>query len=247
MAEEERVEDDFFQKAEKQDTGSGFFRAMQKPPSTARRVTIGASIAAIAIAVFVFAPRAEEAKVWVVNPGPDPVHVVVGGEEHDVDPGKLVETSPTVEEKFEVGAFRGDQTEDIPVSLKSNKVTTTIVDLAGDAAYVILDVSAFYADTPGTSFPMIHESSPKKVHELPYSPNKLVRPGSPLPEKGSWELQVFQSPDKGIEIFKVFRVDPKRLANKDELLKVLSGAVVSKQTSEYENMRAIIDLSKVGQ
>lgn len=239
MAEENQVENTFFE-SEKPDTGSGFFRAYSpKPPSTAARVALGVGVAVVFIAVFLFTRRADHAVVWVLNPGPESVHVEVAGQGHDVDPGRLVESRVPVEKDFQVGAFRGEKTEDISVELKNEQGSVELVDLASDGAYVVVDVSSFYGEKPGTSFPIVWDSPPKRVHTIPYPANRLVRPGRAMPEKGSWELQVFQT-SNGVEMYKVFRVDPRQLTEKAKLAESLASAVTGKRTGDAESLRMIV-------
>ncbi|MCK6550084.1 hypothetical protein L6R52_29890 [Myxococcota bacterium] len=239
MAEQNQVENTFFDEKDKPDTGSGYFKAYQKPPSNAARIAVGVFVIAAAIAVFLLTRRTDYAVVWVLNPGPDPVHVVVAENEADVEAGRLVEARVAVEKDFQVGAFRGDKTEDIKVELGAESAVVELVDLAGDGAYVVADVSSFYAEKPGTTFPIVWESTPKRVHSIPYPSTKLVRPGRAMPEKGSWELQVFQT-SKGIEMYKVFRVDPAQLADKAKLAATLASMVNEKRTGEAESLRVIV-------
>jgi hypothetical protein len=52
------------------------------------------------------------------------------------------------------------------------------------------------------------------LHGLrPLSVTAVIRPGRSLPDQGSWELRAFEG--GAIELFKVFRVDTKRVAEKD--------------------------------
>lgn len=239
MAEEERVESSFFDKGDKADTGSGAFRAYQKPPSMAVRIAVGVVLAGVLGGVFIFTRQPQKATVWIMNPGPANVRVDVGGREHELAAGKLVEESVVVEENFQVGAFRGATTEDISVKLDRDDKAVSLVDLGQDAAYVLLDVSPFYREPPGQSFAIVWESKPGAVHQVPWPESSLIRPGRPLPEKG-WETKAFQRPGKGIEIYKLFRVDPKRLDDKPALAAQLSAAIHSKQSVDQERLRMIV-------
>jgi hypothetical protein len=180
-----------------------------------------------------------------MNPGPELVQLNVAGDSIELDAGKLYDAVVTVESDFAIGSFRGEQTDDIEVDLRPNSEAVSLVDLGGDAAYLILDVSPIYNSTePPKSLPVVHVAKPAKVHSIPLPALKLVRPGRPIPEKGSWELKAAQGASTTIEIYKVFRVDPRRLDDQAKLVEVLTAAVISKTTGDYENMRTFVDVNK---
>lgn len=243
---EEQVEDQFFDKAEKSHTGgTGLFKPYKPPSMIAKVALVGAGLAVFGAILF-FTGRKEEATVWVMNPGPDKVSLQVAGDAHDLEAGRLLDTKVTVESNFEIGAFRGDQAEDIKVELHPNSDSVSLIDLGADAAYIILDVSPIYTSaTPPKSLPVKHTAQPGKVITLPFPVLKLVRPGMPIPEKGSWELTAAQGASTTIEIFKVFRVDPRRLADQAKLVEILTEGVLSKTAGDYENMRTFVDMNTV--
>ena len=77
------------------------------------------------------------------------------------------------------------------------------------------------------------------VHRIPIPALKIVRPGQPLPNPGSWELQAFKSPSRPLEMHKAFRIDPKRLVEKDKLIEQLSDGVRTGHAVEMENSRYV--------
>jgi hypothetical protein len=239
-------EREFFDKPEKEHTGgTGLFKPY-KPPSTAAKVALVVTGLAVFGAILFFTNQKDEATLWVMNPGPDKVQLQVGNDSHDLEPGKLLDAKVEVEDGFELGAFRGDHAEDIKVELVADSEAVTLVDLGADAAYIVLDVSPIYtAETPPKSLQVMHTAQPGKVHRLPFPALKLVRPGNAIPEKGSWELKAAQGASTTIEIFKVFRVDPRRLADQAKLAEVLTEGVLSKATGDYENMRTFVDMKQV--
>jgi hypothetical protein len=241
---EEQVESNFFEK-EKRDTGTGLFKPYKTLSVPVKIGIVGAALLVFGVIIYLI-PKAPDATLWVINPAPESFHLSIAGDSHDLDSGRLLETTVKVEDDFEVGAFRGEQAEDIRVELRPEKQGVSLVDLGGDAAYVVLDVSPAYgasSDKP-TTFRVVHVSQPAKAHFLPFPALKLVRPGRDIPEKGSWELKAAQGAKSTIELYKVARVDPKRLQDQEELAKTLSSAVTSKSVKDYENMRSFIDMKR---
>lgn len=239
---EEQVEDQFFDKPEKEHTGgTGLFKPY-KPPSMAAKIGLVAVAVIVFGAILFFTGKKEDAVVWVMNPGPEAVQLQVAGDAHDLEPGKMLDTKVEVETNFELGAFRGEHAEDIKVELHPEAESVSLIDLGGDASYLILDVSPIYnSETPPKTLPVVYTSKPAKVHTIPYPALKLVRPGMTIPEKGSWELQAAQGGSNVIEIFKVFRVDPKRLDDQAKLVEILTEGVLARKTGDYENMRTFVD------
>jgi hypothetical protein len=239
---EEQVEDQFFDKPEKEHTGgTGLFKPY-KPPSMAAKIALVAVGAIVFGAILYFTAQKEDAVIWVMNPGPDAVQLQVAGNAHDLEAGKLLDAKVEVESNFELGAFRGDHAEDIKVELHPEAESVSLIDLGADAAYIILDVSPIYNSTePPKTLPVLFKAKPQKVHQLPYPALKLVRPGMPIPEKGSWELTAAQAGSSVTEIYKVFRVDPKRLDDEAKLVEILTEGVLARKTADYENMRTFVD------
>lgn len=236
MSEERQAEHQFFSRE------LSYSWTRPKPPTLPVKLAVLGVVAAVAGAIFYFTRSTERATLWVLNPGPDIVHLEIQGAGHDIDAGKLVDVRIELEPDFELGAFKGEHLDAIKVDLKDDHEVVCLVDLGGDAAYAVVDISSYF-DESGTLNPSIlYVSPPKKVHHLPYSPFKLIRPGLPIPEKGSWALQAFQKEGK-VEMYKVFRLAPKRLENKGELLALLKTAIRAKQEIEYENLQGIVETS----
>src|SRR5207237_912315 len=81
----------------------------------------------------------------------------------------------------------------------------------------------------------VHLSKPHNVHYLPFPALQLVRPGRPMPDKASWEVGA----GGRVKILKVFRIDARRLGDEAKLDALLTGAVRSKDVTQFENMTTL--------
>jgi hypothetical protein len=243
MADEDRKEQEFFTRRPVSTIGE-----MVKPPTTARKITVAVLTLIVLAAVFFFVRPKASGVLWVMNPGPGLVTVDVAGQTHELDEGLLLDLKVPASPTLEVTVVRGRDERVHTVDVGPANEGVTILDLAGDAAYVIADVSSRYRKTNATdSLELVDISPPAEVHHLAYMATKLVRPGKPLPSNDSWELQLVpQGPDGGLEVFKVFRVMPKRLDDKEKLVSVLSEAMKAALASDYENLLSVADTSTTG-
>jgi len=219
----------------------------KEPPPKSRAVIIGViALIAVAISAYVVTRKTEAAALWVVNPGPGPVTIDIGGEPQVVEKGKVLDIAVPIQAPFEIGVKRGETASTIKVDLGDHNKQVTLVDLGGDASYAVVDVSSYYGDKGlDEALTTQHVSPPAQVHVLPFAAPKLVRPGRALPEKGAWELNAFKRPNAEVEMLKVFRVDPKRLEDKDKLMGIFKEAITSANASQYENMQIVARTSTV--
>jgi hypothetical protein len=215
-------------------------RSRPKPPSMVKRVGGIAIAAALLGGILWFSSSGDVATLWVVNPGPGPVTIEVSGGRSELEPGKILDTHVPAGPDVEVKVRRGRQTLDpIGVEMKPDKEEVALIDVGGeDAGYVVIDVSAKYKEGGGDDaiMPIKFVSKPHNLHILPFPALRMVRPGAPLPDKNSWEINAARGSSGTLSIFKVFRVDAKRLQDVDKLQKILNEAIRSKDATLFENM-----------
>jgi hypothetical protein len=218
-------------------------RRRPEPPSMTKRLVLVGAAAVILGAILWFTSAGDLATLWVVNPGPTAAVIEVGSERNELEPGKMLDMRVRAGTDVEVVVRHGRDRDTISVDLKPDKQEVCIVDLGGDAAYVVADASPLYKEEPSNdALKIIQVSKPHNVHYLQYSALTLVRPGRPLPEKNSWELNTFRG-SAGITMYKVFRVAATRIADQGKLEKQLSDAMRMKQATSFENMTTIVDTS----
>jgi hypothetical protein len=239
-AQEEAEEQQFFAR----ERAPSDIRRRPEPPSMVKRLIVVGAAAALLGGILWFTSAGDLSTLWIVNPGPNAVVIEVGSERNELEPGKMLDMRVRASPDVEVVVRRGRERDAIPVDLsKPDKQEVCIVDLGGDAAYVVLDASGLYKETPSNDpMPMIHVSKPHNLHYIPYPALNLVRPGRPLPERSSWELNTFRG-SAGITMYKVFRVAAARLADQNKLAKQLNDALRTKQATAFENMTTIVDTS----
>jgi hypothetical protein len=236
---EEQEEQQFFAR----ERAPSDIRRRPEPPSMAKRLALVGAAAALLGAILWFTSAGDLATLWVVNPGPTAAVIEVGSERNELEPGKMLDMRVRAGTDVEVVVRHGRDRDTISVDLKPDKHEVCIVDLGGDAAYVVADASPLYKEQPSNdALKIIKVSKPHNVHYLPYSALTLVRPGRPLPERNSWELNTFRG-SAGITMYKVFRVSAPRIADQSKLEKQLSDAMRTKQATAFENMTTIVDTS----
>jgi hypothetical protein len=214
-------------------------RNRPKPPSMVKRAGAIAVAALLLGAILWFSRSGDVARLWVINPGPGPVTVEVAGGRNELEPGKMLDLAVPAGLDREVKVRRGTtDLEPISVDLKPGTDEVALIDLGGeDAGYVVLDVSSLYNEGGDKNqTPIKHVSKPYNLHYLPFSELRLVRPGAPLPDKNSWEIKAARGSGGTITLYKVFRVDAKRLQDTAKLEAILSEALKSKDASLFENM-----------
>lgn len=231
MGQDDRVEDDFFErKAEREISFVGHVG----PPVPFWRRALPIIMALLALGgVLVWHKRSpERGALWIMNPGPGPAQVEVSGMAAEVPAGELEELMiPVGAETVTAGGRSFD------AEIKSAKGQVTLIDLGDNAGYVVADASWYYRDEAApTTLAFSHVSTDGPVHVLPFPASQLIRPGRPLPDKGSPELRAFARPNKPLELSKVFRVSKSRLAEKAELGRILAKAMGTKDQIAYENL-----------
>lgn len=207
-----------------------------KPMSLAMKVAAGLAVIAFAIGAFFALRPKHEGVLWIMNPGPGRVDVTIGRASHTVDEGVVLDLRVPASPEVEVIAKRGDVEERRTVDVAPLADGVTILDFGADAAYVIADVSTHYKTPAEDKLEILDVSPPADVHYLTYPATALVRPGAPLPNRDSWELQVAPKGQDGIQVHKVFRIRPDRLDDKDKLITLLTQAMSARVVSDSENM-----------
>lgn len=236
---EEGSEDKFFTAKPREES---FVGRVGPPPPMGPKIAAGVAAALVLAGLAYWQLRTPETGVmWVMNPGPEPATVAIDdGAPELAPPGRVTDRKATAGKPLVLHVDRDGILEKIPAELAPEKEAVTIVDLIGDAAYVVLDVSAHFGEAPEpTKLPVTLISPPAMVHRIQIPALKVVRPAQPLPNPGSWELQAFKSSTRPIEMYKVFRIDAKRLEDKDKLIEQLSEAVRSGHAVDFENARYV--------
>lgn len=238
MADNPTTEDAFFTRENVHtDLSNEPIAEAPKPPSLAAKIAGGVGLAVVLGAIYWFAHSGDAGALWVMNPGQDRVIVGVAGTKNEIEPMQLADLRVPAAQDVEVIVRRARSSETLTIDVRKDAEEVAIVDLGADAAYVVIDASAFYNQGPGPGvLPILHISSPHNVHYLPFPALRLVRPGRPLPDKGSWELQAFRSANSGVQIYKVFRIDAKRVGAKDKLAELLTKAIEAGESKQYETM-----------
>ncbi len=212
------------------------------PPPKGPKIAAGIASALVLIALGYWQLRTPAVGImWVMNPGPEPAMVSVdGGKDELAPPGRVADRRAKVGDPVTLRVDRDGVLENITAELVPEKEGVTIIDLVGDAAYIVLDVSSHFqeGDKP-KALPVSHISQPAMVHQIPIPALKIVRPGQPLPDPGSWELQAFKTSSRPLEMHKAFRVDAKRLEQKDKLIEQLSEGVRTGHAVDLENSRYV--------
>ncbi|MCC7386000.1 MAG: hypothetical protein IT384_29400 [Deltaproteobacteria bacterium] len=230
----------FFQSKPREDSFVGHVGPLPpRWPMIAAAVVAGLAI--VGLAVWQMRSPAE-GTLWVMNPGPGKVMVAIGdGDPEELRPARLIDRTVRAG-PVRVAIERDGKTTTETIEVGPGEQGVTVLDLGGEAAYVILNVSAHYADgaPEPDRLPLTHLSPAAKVHSLPLPATKLVRPAQPLPDKGSWELNAFKLPGAPLEIHKVFRVDPQRTAERDQLVGILSEGVRNGHATDFENARRVV-------
>jgi hypothetical protein len=236
---QEGSEDKFFTAKPREDS---FVGKVGPPPPVGPKIAAGVAAAVVLIGLAYWQLRTPANGVmWVMNPGPEPAMVAIDdGPAELAPPGRVSDRQAKVGAPLTLHVDRDGILEKITAEVAPESEAVTIVDLIGDAAYVVLDVSSHYGDTPGPAkLPVSHISPPAMVHRIPVPALKLVRPAQPIPNPGSWELQAFKAPSRPLEIHKAFRIDAKRLEDKEKLIEQLSEAVKSGHAVDFENARYV--------
>lgn len=208
-------------------------RRVPQPPSTARRVGVGAGVVLLLGAVLWFFRTGDMATLWVVNPGPGAVTIEMGRQREVLEPGKMLDLQVPARLGVEVLVHRGQTTDPIDVDLRPNTGEVAIIDLGGgDGAYAVVDASSQFGAGGSEPPQVVHISKPHNVHYLPFPALQLVRPGRRLPEKDSWAITA----QGATKILKVFRIEGRRLADEARLKEMLVEAIKAKDATQYENM-----------
>lgn len=183
------------------------------------------------------------AMVWIVNPGPGPAVVTVGDVAHTLEAQRTLDLEVPSDVPLELTVWRAEasdasqQRATLSVEVGNQAREVTLVDLGADAAYAVMDASSYYRDGGlPEALPIAHLSDPAPIHHLPYAAATLVRPGRSLPARDSWDLHVFEDPDRVVKMFKVFRVTPARTADQSALAAVLTEGLISGNAADFENM-----------
>lgn len=236
----EGSEDQFFTAKPREES---FVGRVGPPPPVGPKIAAGVAAAVVLAGLAYWQLRTPPVGLlWVMNPGPTPALVYIDGAEPEVaPPGRVTDRRARVGGRVSVSIQKPGPTENLEVELDPQDQGVTLIDVGGEAGYIVLDVSAHFGEAPEPArLPVTHVSAPAKVHKIPIGALKLVRPGQPLPNPGSWELQAFRVPSKPLEIHKVFRVDPRRLQDRDALVEQLSEAVRTGHAVDFENTRFVV-------
>jgi hypothetical protein len=224
----------FFESRSPEDSGIG-----QRPPgwsTTKKAVAAGALVLALAGMWFWHSRSATDGRIWVMNGGATPVAITVLGDTKQAEPGKLLELQVPVRDQIELEFESSAGHQKLPVDAHDQSKDVALVDLTEDGAYAVVDVSYLFNDAqPPAALTIAHLSPPNRVHRLPFAASRLIGPGRPLPDKGSWELHAFDGAK--LEIYKVFRVDQRRLADQKKLGASLLEGLRSGSVVSFENLR----------
>lgn len=236
---DEGSEDKFFTAKPREES---FVGRVGPPPPVGPKIAAGVAAALVLAGLGYWQLRTPSVGVlWVMNPGPSPALVSIDGAEAEVaPPGRVTDRRARTGVPVNLRIERAGPTENLDVELLPEEQGVTLIDVGGEGAYVVLDVSAHFGDVPEPDrLPVSHVSPPASVHHIPIAALKLVRPGQPIPDPGSWELQAFRAPSRPLEIHKVFRVDARRLEDRDALVAQLSEAVRTGHAVDFENTRFV--------
>jgi hypothetical protein len=237
LGEEER-EEQFFKAKPREDSQIG---KIPPPMSSTRKIIAGVAAAAAIAGLWIWHSHADvQSTLWIHNPGPGSVHIFVSGKSDDIEPGELLDVKVPVAKAVKVHVSRGDK-KDTPIEVETHDDTkeVTVLDL-GESAYVVLDVSPLFREgaTVPDTFEIKHTSPKAKIHQLPFGALDLIRAGRELPKKESWEVQAFRSASAA-KMYKVCRVDPKRLSDSAGLAASLSKALKAGTVVQEENLTMV--------
>lgn len=233
-------EDKFFTAKPREES---FVGRVGPPPPMGPKIAAGVAAAIVLAGLAYWQLRTPPVGVlWVMNPGPTPALISIDGAEPEVaPPGRVTDRRARIGGPVSVRIEKPGPAEVLTVELMPQEQGVTLLDVGGEAGYIVLDVSAHFGEVPEPArLPVTHVSPPAQVHRIPVGALKLVRPGQPLPSPGSWELQAFRVPSKPLEIHKVFRVDTRRLEDRDALVEQLSEAVRTGHAVDFENTRFVV-------
>jgi hypothetical protein len=189
-------------------------------------------IAALVGAAEWFAPHPGKslAVVWLVNGAKEPARLEIGGKAIAAGPDGLGEEF--VEEGPQHATLaRGAASEALDLDVAPAGVT--VVDVAARCAFVLVDVSSVYNDRlPGDAslppesgfngaFPIAFSDAPGRIHKLPYNSPFIVKPGRPLPDA--------IAAVGGGRLYKLFLVEPARLADRAKLARDLTAWILERE------------------
>jgi hypothetical protein len=234
VSDDEQGEEQFFKAPPREDSMIGL-----RPPPMSMGAKIAAGVAGVvALAGLLFwqLRTGAQATLWVMNPGPGPVHVFVAGHSEDLPIGEMLDVRVPVNKALPVHYRRGAHDQKLLIDTHDDTKEVTVVDL-GEGAYVVLDLSPLYEDGAAPDrLTVQHSSPPAQVHHLPFPALDMIRPGREVLQKGSLELEALRSTSNKRRVLIAARVDGSRLAQADQLAVELSRAAKDHKLVAAENL-----------